>query len=59
MGRLIAAFGPLGLGYLTGDVFAGHAEPMRYAGVAMSLVFLLGLGAVPFAPETEGVQLPE
>jgi MFS family permease len=59
MGRLIAAFGPLGLGYLTSDVFAGRAEPMRYAGVSMCLVFLLGLAALPVAPETKGVPLPE
>jgi MFS family permease len=59
MGRLIAAFGPLGLGYLTSDVFAGRAEPMRYAGVSMCLVFLLGLAALPFAPETKGAPLPE
>jgi MFS family permease len=59
MGRLIAAAGPLGLGYLSGGVFAGYAEPMRYAGVAMCLVFLLGLAALPFAPETRGVPLPE
>jgi predicted MFS family arabinose efflux permease len=59
MGRLIAAFGPLGLGYLTGGVFAGYAEPMRYAGVTMCLVFLLGLAPLPFAPETRGVPLPE
>jgi len=59
MGRLIAAFGPLGLGYLTSGVFAGRAEPMRYAGVTMCLVFLLGLAPLPFAPETKGVPLPE
>jgi hypothetical protein len=59
MGRLIAAFGPLGLGYLTSSVFAGRPEPMRYAGVTMCLVFLLGLAPLPFAPETKGVPLPE
>ena len=59
MGRLIAAFGPLGLGYLTSSVFASRAEPMRYAGVTMCLVFLLGLAPLPFAPETKGLPLPE
>ena len=49
----------LGLGYLTSSVFAGHAEPMRYAGVTMCLVFLLGLAALPLAPETKGVPLPD
>jgi hypothetical protein len=27
--------------------------------VSMCLVFLLGLAALPFAPETKGVPLPE
>jgi MFS family permease len=59
VGRLAAAAGPFTLGYLTKDVFSGHAEPMRYAGVTMSLVFLVGLAALPFAPETKGKPLPE
>jgi len=32
---------------------------MRYAGVTMCVVFLVGLAAVPFAPETRGRSLPE
>ena len=59
VGRLAAAAGPLTLGLLTSRVFAAHAEPMRYAGVTMSLVFLVGLAALPFAPETKGKPLPE
>jgi MFS family permease len=59
VGRLAAAAGPLTLGLLTSRVFAGHAEPMRYAGVTMCLVFLVGLAALPFAPETKGQPLPE
>jgi MFS family permease len=59
VGRLVAAAGPLTLGLLTGKVFAGHAEPMRFAGVTMCLVFLVGLAALPFAPETKGKPLPE
>src|SRR6202020_266172 len=35
VGRLVAAAGPLALGLLTSKVFAGYAEPMRYAGVTM------------------------
>jgi MFS family permease len=59
VGRLAAAAGPFTLGMLTSRVFAGHAEPMRYAGVAMCLVFLVGLAALPLAPETKGKPLPE
>ncbi|HEX4146926.1 MAG TPA: hypothetical protein VHY91_25740 [Pirellulales bacterium] len=51
--------GLLMLGHLTSQVFAGQAEPLRYAGVALSSVFLLGLLVLPFAPETRGRSLPE
>jgi MFS family permease len=61
VGRLVAAAGPLTLGLLTSKVFAGYPDPMpsRLAGVAMCSVFLLGLLALPFAPETKGQPLPE
>ncbi|HUA63223.1 MAG TPA: MFS transporter [Verrucomicrobiae bacterium] len=59
VGRFAAAAGPFSLGLLTSHVFAGHAEPMRYAGVTMCLVFLVGLAALPLAPETKGKPLPE
>ncbi|MBM3734379.1 MAG: MFS transporter [Acidobacteria bacterium] len=59
VGRLVAALGPLSLGLLTSRVYAGYPEPMRYAGVTMCLVFLVGLAALPFAPETRGEPLPE
>ena len=59
VGRLVAAAGPLTLGLLTSRVYAGYDEPMRYAGVTMCLVFLVGLAALPFAPETKGKPLPE
>jgi MFS family permease len=59
VGRLVAAAGPLTLGLLTSRVYGGYAEPMRYAGVTMCLVFLVGLAALPFAPETKGKPLPE
>ena len=58
VGRLLAAAGPLGLGLLTSRVYQGP-DAMRYAGMTMSLVFLLGLAALPFAPETKGKPLPE
>jgi MFS family permease len=59
VGRLVAAVGPLALGLLTSRVFADKREPMRYAGVTMCLVFLIGLATLPFAPETKGRPLPE
>jgi MFS family permease len=59
VGRLVAAVGPSALGLLTSKVFHGYPEPMRYAGVAMCLVFIVGLLALPFAPETRGQPLPE
>ena len=59
VGRFVAALGPLLLGKLTSVVYAGYPEPMRYAGVTMCLVFLIGLATLPFAPETKGKPLPE
>ena len=59
VGRFVAASGPLALGALIKYVFAGYPEPMRYAGVWMSFIFIIGLAALPFAPETKGKPLPE
>jgi MFS family permease len=59
VGRFVAAIGPFTFGYLTSTVFADRPEPMRYAGVAMCGIFLLGLAVLPFAPETQGKPLPE
>ena len=59
VGRYVAAAGPLTLGLLTSRVYAGQPEPMRWAGVTMCLVFLVGLAALPFAPETKDQPLPE
>ena len=59
VGRFVAAAGPSALGLLTSQVFIGYAEPMRYAGVAMCSVFIIGLMALPFAPETRNQPLPE
>jgi MFS family permease len=60
VGRFVAAVGPLTFGLLTSRVFIGmEREPMRYAGLAMCSIFLIGLLALPFAPETRGKPLPE
>lgn len=59
VGRYVAAAGPFTLGYLTSVVYKGYDEPLRYAAVTMTSVFLIGLLALPFAPETKGKPLPE
>jgi MFS family permease len=61
VGRFVAAIGPTALGLLTNRVYKGFEAPwpMRYAGVTMCAVFLLGLVVLPFAPETKGKPLPE
>ncbi len=64
VGRLVAAAGPSALGLLTSQVFADSKQidpslPFRYAGVTMCAVYVIGLLALPFAPETKGKPLPE
>lgn len=59
VGRFMAALGPLTLGLLTSRVFKDTAEPLRYAGLTLCSVFLIGLLTLPFAPETKGQGLPE
>ena len=61
VGRLFAAAGPFALGMLTSQVYAGYEQPypLRYAGVTMCGVFLIGLLVVPFLPETKDKPLPE
>lgn len=64
VGRFIAAAGPWTLGYLAvwltmGDTDSAKLEGFRDACCWMSLVFLVGLMALPFLPETKGRPLPE
>lgn len=62
VGRFVAASGPTALGLLTSRVFTqanGYNEGMRYAGLSMCVIFVLGLVVLPFAPETRGKPLPE
>ncbi|GIW89791.1 MAG: MFS transporter [Pirellulaceae bacterium] len=58
VGRFVSALGPFLLGHLIG-VFRGTPEPLRYAGLVMCAVFLIGLIVLPFVPETKGRPLPE
>ena len=64
VGRMVAAVGPLMLAQLKDDMksYRTDAEPnmpFPLAGVLLSSVFLLGVVAVWFAPETKGKPLPE
>ncbi|MGL6074022.1 MAG: MFS transporter [Fimbriiglobus sp.] len=59
-GRLLAAAGPIMLGELSKEVFGKYGDDsIRYAGVTMCAVFVLGIAALPFLPETKGKPLPE
>src|SRR5204863_495675 len=60
VGRVIAALGPFTLGGLT-VVFrhAGYGSPFRAAAISLASIYLVGLIAVGFAPETRGKPLPE
>jgi MFS family permease len=59
VGRLVAALGPFVQGLLRSVFFSHFDQPIRYAGVTMCSVFLIGLLALPFLPETQGKPLPE
>jgi SHS family sialic acid transporter-like MFS transporter len=55
-GRILAAFGALSTGTLINQTFHGS---YAQAGATISLVYVLGLLVVWFAPETKGQPLPE
>jgi MFS family permease len=57
VGRFVAATGPLLQARLL-KTFAAETESLRYAGVTMCTVFLVGLLVLPFLPETKGKPLP-
>jgi MFS family permease len=65
VGRFIAAAGPFVQGKLIGAFSAGattaaeRLDAFRNACGWMSCIFLLGLIALPFAPETKGKPMPE
>jgi MFS family permease len=57
--RFVAATGPTALMLLTKHVFNDTSEPLRWAGITMCSIFLVGLAVLPFCPETRGRALPE
>ncbi|MDB6018919.1 MAG: major facilitator superfamily 1 [Pedosphaera sp.] len=58
--RYLAAVFPLMLGALNASLLQqGVAEPFRKAATVLSLIFVLGLVALIWAPETKGKPLPE
>lgn len=60
-GRFAAAFGGLGSAWLATEAFDGFAAPLplRYSAMLMCTVFLIGLAAAWFAPETRGAEHKE
>jgi MFS family permease len=58
VGRFVASIGPIIQAQLIAQ-FAGSDNSLRSAGLAMCGVFLVGLLALPFLPETKGKPLPE
>jgi hypothetical protein len=59
VGRFLAATGPFTMGYLASAIFQETREPLRFSGIAMCCIFLLGLLVLPFAPETKDQPLPD
>jgi MFS family permease len=61
VGRFAAALGPLAKTALERrfqDISDDPVQSLRYAGVTMCTVFLVGLLVLPFLPETKGKPLP-
>jgi hypothetical protein len=60
-GRFAAAAGSFFSAILTKEVFSGYLPPLpyRYSAMTMCAIFLVGIVAVAFAPETKGQPLPE
>ena len=54
-GRILAAGGALSMGQLMGFFHGSYAR----AGAVISLMYILGLVLIWFAPETKGKPLPE
>lgn len=62
VGRFVAALGPLvktALERFFQGISDDPVQSLRYAGVTMCAVFLIGFFVLPFLPETKGKPLPE
>ena len=62
VGRFLAALGPLvksALERFFQSIADDPVQSLRYAGMTMCLVFLVGFFVLPFLPETKGKPLPE
>lgn len=61
LGRFAAAAGSFFSAWIADRLFGDYASPdrERYAAIAMCAIFLVGIAALPFAPETKGKPLPE
>lgn len=61
LGRFAAAAGSFYSSILTTKIYAGYSAPLplRYSAITMCVIFLVGIVAVIFAPETKGQPLPE
>lgn len=61
LGRFAAAGGSFVSAWIAAQMFGQFESPLRerYAAVAMCAIFLVGLAALPFAPETKDQPLPE
>lgn len=60
LGRFAAAAGSFGSAWLSTSLFGGFdaPDPLRYSAMTMCVIFLIGLAAAWFAPETRGRPLP-
>lgn len=61
LGRFAAAGGGFVSAWIADQMFGDYISPdkERYAAVAMCSIYLIGLAALPFAPETKDQPLPE
>ena len=61
VGRVVAAPGPILMGWLTGALaaVAPPGQQVAWAGATMGAFYALGLLVIPFLPETRGVELNE